>query len=125
MPALPLLPNYLFVTPASVLRAPFKSSPYGQEYDWANAVSTDVTGSVIISPVTATEEGPDMDWTFTSTHYALLGLPTVDIIATDRVVFNPGNGTITTLVDGDPFIWSDPIGRPHHIEAKLKILIGV
>lgn len=125
MPALPLLPNYLFVTPATVLRAPMKSSPYGQEYDWANAVSTDVTGSVIISPLLESETGSEAVSTFTQTHFAMVALPTVNIIATDRVSFDPGNGMIMTLVDGDPFVWSDPIGRPHHIEVKLKLLIGL
>lgn len=125
MPALPLLPNYLFTSPATVLRAGVTAGPYGPEYDWGSATSTDVTGSVIISPVVATEVGTDADYTFTSTHYLMLALPTVDLKATDRVAFDPGNGFITTLVDGDPFVWHDQIGRPHHIEAKLKIMIGV
>jgi hypothetical protein len=125
MPALPLLPNYIFTTPASVIRAVLIPSAYGQEYDWAHATVTDITGSAVISPLSATETGSEADSTYTQTHFVFLALPTVDIVATDRVSFNPGNGLITTFVDGDPFVWSDQIGRPHHIEARLKILIGV
>lgn len=120
---LPTIPAFIMTTPAVILRATTPRDSYGPQRDWANATQTSV--NVCIWPNKEREPGSGIQTDRTVTDFFLIGFADLDLLATDRVRFNPGNGVITVEVDGDPFVWSGPPpGVPHHLEAKLKILKG-
>lgn len=110
------LPGSMSVT---VLRATETPDPrYGTlRRDWANPTATVVKGCAV-QQVSATEA--DVDREYAATHVRLFAPADADLAATDRVEYA---GT-TYEVDGEPAVWLDEAGRPHHIEAELKRMTG-
>lgn len=112
--------------PATVLRAAMAAGAYGPARDWANATETEI--HVIIFPTTELSDTSDRE--YRKTRYDLFGAPDLDLLATDRIVWaDPRNGLgappLTLQLDADPYVFIDPHGIAHHLEAKLKVITGV
>lgn len=123
------IPGFVMTTPATILRAPLANvDGYGPQRDWGNATATPVQVCIYPEalPSSQSESGAFSDKEFSTMNWALIAPPGLDLLSTDRVTFDPGNGTITCEVNGDPFPWHGPgpAGVIHHVEAKLKIVRG-
>ncbi|HLL68815.1 MAG TPA: hypothetical protein VK453_24340 [Micromonosporaceae bacterium] len=105
----------------TVLRAELTvTERYGSKRhrDWSTATSTTVSG-VSVQPFTAVEQTADRE--HAATRLRLFAPPTLDLAATDRVVWR---GT-TFEVDGEPARWFDTdTGAAEHVEAVLKRMSG-
>jgi hypothetical protein len=71
-----------------------------------------------VQPLTTTEELSDVDQVIT--RWRLYAPATVTLTAIDAVI----SDGVLYEVDGDPQIWSDMAGRPHHLECYLRRATG-
>lgn len=77
----------------------------------------DVAGCSV-QPLTTAEQLSNVDQVVT--RWRLFAPPNADLVVTDAVVV----AGIQYEVDGDPQVWPDMGGRPHHLEAYLRRATG-
>jgi len=76
-----------------------------------------VTGCAVV-PLTTQEDVSDVDHVVT--RWRLFGPPDMAVTVTDAVIV----GDLTYEVDGDPQVWPDARGVPHHLECYLRRATG-
>lgn len=78
---------------------------------------TTVDGCTVV-PLTTQEEVSDVDQVVT--RWRLFGPPDMAVTVTDAVIVNG----LEYEVDGDPQVWPDFRGVPHHLECYLRRATG-
>ncbi|MCR8576468.1 hypothetical protein [Streptomyces sp. Isolate_219] len=104
-----------------VLRAPLVVDPYGNpstERDWGNATSTPYDG-VSVQPDASTEATGDRATIVTGWRLFTDRWVDIDLLPTDRVQYDG----MTLEVDGEVARYHRG-GRTHHVEARLKRVVG-
>lgn len=111
----------LYSDAVTVVRAGYKVDKYGNEtseLDWANAVRTAVTG-VSVQPDASSEATGDRGTVVTGWRLFTPRGRDLDLLPTDRVEYDG----MTLEVDGEVARFR-MAGRVHHVEARLKRVIG-
>ena len=111
----------LFGDSVVIVRAGYRVDKYGNESserDWANAVRTPVTG-VSVQPDVSEEETGDRRTVTTGWRLFTPMGRDLDLLPTDRVEYDG----MTLEVDGEVARFRVG-GRVHHVEARLKRVIG-
>lgn len=101
-----------------VVRAQLVRDDYGGELnrDWAQAERWPVKCLIVGKKTSELMAGAERS----DTYWELLGAHDMDIQATDRFEFYG----LTAQVDGEPFVWTDHRGNPHHTQVLLRWIEG-
>lgn len=113
--------NPLFADTVTVLRAEYRTDKYGNPtsvLDWENATRTVVSG-VSVQPDSSTEATGDRNTVITGWRLFTPKGRDIDLLPTDRVEFDG----MTLEVDGEVGRFR-MAGRVHHVEARLRRVVG-
>lgn len=98
-----------------VTRTPSTKDAYGVASE--SESQTAVTGCSV-QPGRSSEKVTDTD--LVQTHWTLFAPPGTQLGEADAVIYNGAKYE----VDGDPMVWSDHLGQPHHLHAHLRRVTG-